>query len=136
MDKATVRDINAHGKRVLMRVDFNVPQDESGAITDDTRIRATLPTIRYLLDQGAALVLMSHLGRPKGKVNPTYTLRPVAERLSELLERPVPLAPDCVGPEVTALASALKPGETLLLENLRFHPEEEANDPAFARQLA
>ena len=136
MDKATVRDINAHGKRVLMRVDFNVPQDESGAITDDTRIRATLPTIRYLLDQGAALVLMSHLGRPKGKVNPAYTLRPVAERLSELLGRSAPLASDCVGPEVEALVHALEPGEVLLLENLRFHPEEEANDPAFARQLA
>ncbi len=136
MDKATVRDINAHGKRVLARVDFNVPQDESGAITDDTRIRASLPTIRALLDQGAALVLMSHLGRPKGQVNPKYSLRPVAERLSELLGRPVPLAPDCVGPEVEAMARALKPGDVLLLENLRFHPEEEANDPAFARQLA
>lgn len=136
MDKATVRDINAHGKRALVRVDFNVPQDDSGAITDDTRIRASLPTIRYLLDQGASVVLMSHLGRPKGKVNPKYSLRPVAERLSELLGRPVPLAPDCVGPEVEAMARGLKPGDMLLLENLRFHPEEEANDGAFARQLA
>ncbi|HEX8996542.1 MAG TPA: phosphoglycerate kinase [Ktedonobacterales bacterium] len=136
MDKATVRDINAHGKRALVRVDFNVPQDDSGAITDDTRIRASLPTIRYLLDQGASVTLMSHLGRPKGKVNPKYSLRPVAERLSELLGRSVPLAPDCVGPEVDAMARDLKPGEALLLENLRFHPEEEANDPAFAKQLA
>ena len=136
MDKATVRDINARGKRVLMRVDFNVPQDSSGAITDDTRIRASLPTIRALLDQGAALVLMSHLGRPRGQVNPKYSLRSVAARLSELLGRAVPLAPDCVGSEVEAMARALKPGEALLLENLRFHSEEEANDPAFARQLA
>jgi phosphoglycerate kinase len=117
-------------------VDFNVPQDDSGAITDDTRIRASLPTIQYLLDHGASVVLMSHLGRPKGQVNPRYSLRPVAERLSELLGRPVALAPDCVGAQVEALAQALKPGEALLLENLRFHPEEEANDPAFARQLA
>jgi phosphoglycerate kinase len=136
MDKATVRDIDVRGKRALERVDFNVPQDDSGAITDDTRIRASLPTIQYLLDQGASVVLMSHLGRPKGQVNFKYSLRPVAERLSELLGRPVALAPDCVGPQVEALAKALKPGKALLLENLRFHPEEEANDPAFARQLA
>ena len=136
MDKATVRDISVRGKRALERVDFNVPQDDSGAITDDTRIRASLPTIQYLLDQGASVVLMSHLGRPKGKVNPTYSLRPVAERLSALLGRPVALAPDCVGSEVEAMVKALKPGDILLLENLRFHPEEEANDPAFARQLA
>jgi len=136
MDKATVRDIDVRGKRALERVDFNVPQDDSGAISDDTRIRASLPTIQYLLDHGASVVLMSHLGRPKGQVNPRYSLRPVAERLSELLGRPVALAPDCVGPQVEALAQALKPGEALLLENLRFHPEEEANDPAFARQLA
>lgn len=136
MDKATVRDINAHGKRALVRVDFNVPQDDNGAITDDTRIRASLPTINYLLEQGAAVVLMSHLGRPKGKVNPKYSLRPVAERLSELLGRPVTLAPDCVGPEVESLAKSLKPGEALLLENLRFHAEEEANDADFARKLA
>lgn len=136
MDKATVRDINAHGKRALVRADFNVPQDENGAITDDTRIRASLPTINYLLEQGAAVVLMSHLGRPKGKVNSKYSLRPVAERLSELLGRPVTLAPDCVGPEVESLAKSLKPGEVLLLENLRFHAEEEANDADFARKLA
>ena len=136
MEKATVRDLAVRGKRALERVDFNVPQDSSGAITDDTRIRASLPTIQYLLDHGASVVLMSHLGRPKGQVNPKFSLRPVAERLSELLGRPVALAPDCIGPQVEALARALQPGEVLLLENLRFHPEEEANDPAFARQLA
>ncbi len=137
MEKATVRDVkDLRGKRVLERVDFNVPQDESGQITDDTRIRASLPTIQYLLDQGAAVILMSHLGRPKGKVNPKYSLRPVAERLGELLGKPVTLAPDSVGPEVEAMARNLQPGQVLLLENLRFHPEEEANDQAFARQLA
>jgi phosphoglycerate kinase len=136
MDKATVRDIDVRGKRALVRVDFNAPLDEGGAITDDTRIRAALPTIRYLLENGAAVILMSHLGRPKGKVNPDYSLKPVAARLSELLGQPVALAPDCVGPAVTAQADALRPGGVLLLENLRFHPEEEANDPAFAKQLA
>jgi len=136
MDKATVRDIDVRGKRALVRVDLNAPQDASGAITDDTRLRASLPTIQYLLDQGAAVILMSHLGRPKGKVDPTYSLRPIAARLSELLGKPVPLAPDCIGPEVEAMARALQPGEILLLENLRFHPEEETNDPGFAKQLA
>lgn len=136
MDKATVRDIDVRGKRVLMRVDFNVPLDEGGTITDDTRIRAALPTIRYLLDQDAAIILMSHLGRPKGKVNPKYSLKPVAERLSELLGQPVAFASDCVGTEVEAQAKTLQSGHVLLLENLRFHPEEEANDPAFAKQLA
>jgi len=135
-DKATVRDINPHGRRVLERVDFNVPLTDDGQIADDTRIRASLPTITYLLDHGAALVVMSHLGRPKGKPNPKYTLRPVATRLGELLERPVQFAEDCVGQAVEAQAQALQPGQILLLENLRFHPEEEANDPAFARQLA
>jgi phosphoglycerate kinase len=136
MDKATVRDIDVRGKRALVRVDLNAPQDETGAITDDTRLRASLPTIQYLLDNGASVILMSHLGRPKGKVNPKYSLKPIAARLSELLGKPVPLAPDCVGPEVEAMARALQPGEVLLLENLRFHPEEEANDPGFAKQLA
>jgi phosphoglycerate kinase len=136
MDKATVRDVDVRGRRVLVRDDFNVPLDEGGTITDDTRIRAALPTIRYLLDHGAAVILMSHLGRPKGTVNSKYSLKPVAERLSELLGQPVELAPDSVGPEVVAKAQALQPGQVLLLENLRFHPEEEANDPAFARQLA
>ncbi|HKS69218.1 MAG TPA: phosphoglycerate kinase [Ktedonobacterales bacterium] len=136
MDKATVRDVDVRGKRVLERVDFNVPLDESGRITDDTRIRASLPTIRYLLDHGAAVLLMSHLGRPKGQPNPKYSLAPVARRLSELLGQPVQLAPDSVGPEVERMAHALQPGQVLLLENLRFHPEEEANDASFARQLA
>lgn len=134
--KATVRDIDVRGKRVLERVDFNVPLDDNGQITDDTRIRASLPTISYLLDNGAALILMSHLGRPKGQPNQKYSLRPVAARLSELLGRPVALAPDCVGPDVEAQARALQPGDVLLLDNLRFHAEEEANDPAFAKQLA
>ena len=136
LQKATVRDIDVRGKRVLERVDFNVPLDDSQRITDDTRIRASLPTIQYLLDNGAALILMSHLGRPKGQPNPKYSLRPVAERLGELLARPVTLASDCVGPDVETQARALQPGDVLLLENLRFHAEEEANDPAFARQLA
>jgi phosphoglycerate kinase len=136
MKKATVRNIDVRGKRVLERVDFNVPEDESGHITDDTRIRASLPTIQYLLDHGASVVLMSHLGRPKGKVDEKYSLRPVAQRLSELLGRPVQFAPDCIGPEVSALVNALQPGQVALLENLRFHPEEEADDEDFARQLS
>lgn len=136
LQKATVRDIDVRGKRVLERVDFNVPLDDSQRITDDTRIRASLPTIQYLLDKGAALILMSHLGRPKGQPNPKYSLRPVAKRLGELLGRPVTLASDCVGLDAEAQARALQPGDVLLLENLRFHAEEEANDPAFAKQLA
>ncbi|HEY7834682.1 MAG TPA: phosphoglycerate kinase [Ktedonobacterales bacterium] len=136
MDKATVRDADVRGKRVLVRVDFNVPRDDAGRITDDTRIRAALPTIQYLVDHGASVVLMSHLDRPKGQVVESMRLAVVARRLSELLGRPVAMAPDSVGPEVAAMARALRPGEVLLLENLRFHPEEEANDPAFARQLA
>jgi phosphoglycerate kinase len=136
MPKATVRDLDVRGKRALMRVDFNVPLDDQGQIGDDTRIRAALPTIRYLLEHGASVVLMSHLGRPKGKVVETMRLAPVAARLSELLGQPVQMAPDCVGTAVEHQAEALRPGQVLLLENLRFHPEEEANDPAFARQLA
>jgi phosphoglycerate kinase len=136
MDKATVRDVDVRGKRVLMRVDFNVPLDETGHISDDTRIRAAQPTIQYLLDRGAAIVLMSHLGRPKGKPDAKYSLRPIAERLSELLGVPVQMASDCVGAEVERQARALQPGQVLLLENLRFHPQEEANDPDFAKQLA
>ena len=135
MDKKTVRDLDLNGKRVLMRVDFNVPMKD-GAVSDDKRIRASLPTIRYVLEQGASLILMSHLGRPKGGPDPEFSLKAAAEALAKLLERPVRMAPDCVGPEVEALARALKPGDVLMLENVRFHKEEEKNDPDFARRLA
>lgn len=124
MNKMTVRDVDLKGKRVIMRVDFNVPLDGS-TITDDTRIRAALPTIEYVLEQGASLVLMSHLGRPKGKAKPEFSLKPVGERLAELLDRPVAMAPDCIGDGVAAMAAALEPGQVLLLENTRFHNEEE-----------
>jgi phosphoglycerate kinase len=136
MNKKTVRDIDVAGRRVLERVDFNVPLDEQRHITDDTRIRAALPTILYLLDHGAALILMSHLGRPDGKVVEKLSLAPVATRLSELLGRPVAMATDSIGPQVEEQARSLQPGQVLLLENLRFHKEEEKNDPAFAQQLA
>jgi phosphoglycerate kinase len=136
MNKKTVRDIDVAGKRVLMRVDFNVPLDAEQHVTDDTRIRASLPTIQYLLDNEASVILMSHLGRPKGEVNKKYSLSPAAQRLSELLGRPVQLAPDCIGPQVETLAKGLQPGQVLLLENLRFHKEEEKNNPEFAQQLA
>ena len=136
MNKKTIRDIDLAGKRVLVRVDFNVPLDSERHITDDTRIRAALPTIRYVLDQGAAVILMSHLGRPDGKVVDAFRLAPVAQRLSDVLGRPVEMATDCIGPEVEAQAQALQPGQVLLLENLRFHKEEEKNNPDFARQLA
>ena len=132
--KKTVQDVALLDKRVLVRVDFNVPL-EGSRITDDTRIRAALPTIRYLVQQQARVILCSHLGRPKG-VTPGLSLAPCAARLGELLEQPVAMAPDCIGPEAGALAAALQPGQVLLLENLRFHPEEEKNDPAFAQQLA
>lgn len=136
MNKATIRDVEVDGKRVLLRVDFNVPLDGDGKITDDTRIRAALPTIRYLLDHHAAVIIMSHLGRPDGQANPKYSLQPAADRLSALLDQPVTLAPDCVGPEVASLAQATKPGQVLMLENVRFHKEEEKNDATFAEQLA
>lgn len=132
---ATVKDVSWEGKRALVRVDFNCPIKD-GKVSDDTRIRAALPTINHLLDHGAAVVLMSHLGRPKGKVNPEYSLAPVAQRLEQLVGRPVVLAKDCVGSEVEAQAKATEHGHVLLLENLRFHPQEEANDPEFAKQLA
>ena len=135
-NKKTVEDMDVAGKRVLVRVDFNVPQDETGAITDDRRIRAALPTIEYLISHNARIILASHLGRPKGGPTPKYSLAPVAERLSQLLGKPVPLAPDSVGPEVQALVGKLADGEVLLLENVRFYPEEEANDPAYAEKLA
>ena len=141
MEKKTVRDLDLGGKRVLMRVDFNVPLD-GNTVTDDTRIRAALKTIEYVLAEGASLVLMSHLGRPKGEARPEFTLKPAADRLAELLGKPVAFAPDCVGPEVTAMAQKMAPGDVLLLENLRFHPEEEGKNveseaqKAFAAALA
>jgi len=138
MSYLSVRDLDLAGKRMFIRVDFNVPlqKNEQGQmeITSDKRIKASLPTIQYALDRGAAVILASHLGRPKGKPNPEMSLKPAAARLSELLGRPVKMAPDCVGPEVEAMKP--EPGEILLLENLRFHPEEEKNDPAFAKKLA
>jgi phosphoglycerate kinase len=134
-NKKTVKDINVRGKKVLVRVDFNVPMKE-GKITDDTRIRAALPTIKYLMDQGACVILASHLGRPKGGPDPVFSLRPVAEHLAALLGKPVAFAEDCVGQKADVAAKALKPGEVLVLENTRFHPEEEKNDPGMARQLA
>ncbi len=133
--KKTIRDLEVQGKRVLVRVDFNVPMQD-GQITDDRRIRESLPTIQYLLEHGAKVILMSHLGRPKGKPDPQYSLRPVAQRLSELLGRPVRFLEDCVGEAVEQAVQAMAPGEVALLENLRFHPEEEANDADFARALA
>jgi phosphoglycerate kinase len=133
--KKSVRDLSPAGRRVLVRVDFNVPL-QAGAVSDDSRIVASIPTIRYLMGKGARLILMSHLGRPKAGPDPKLSLKPVAERLARLLRTPVTLAPDCVGPETERQALALRDGEVLLLENLRFHPEEEQNDPAFARQLA
>ena len=136
MNKKTIRDIDVAGKRVLVRVDFNVPLNAERQITDDTRIKAALPTLTYLLDSGAALILMSHLGRPDGQGVEKLRLAPVAQRLSELLGRPVQTADDCVGPGVEAQVRALQPGQVLLLENLRFHKEEEKNNPEFARQLA
>ncbi len=134
LNKKTVRDVDWQGKRVLVRCDFNVPL-EGGVITDDRRITEALRTINYLREHGAAVILCSHLGRPKG-VTPEFSLAPVAARLSQLLGCTVPLLPDCVGPEVQAMTSQLKPGDVVLLENVRFHPEEEKNDPAFAAQLA
>ena len=135
MPKLTIEHLPLAGRRVFVRADLNAPL-EGGAVSDDTRLRAVLPTLRFAFDRGAAVVLASHLGRPKGGPNPTLSLKPVAERLGALLERPVPLAPDCVGEATRAQAQGLKAGEVLLLENLRFHPEEEKNDDGFARQLA
>ncbi len=134
-EKKTLRDLDLRGKRVLVRVDFNVPIDEQGNIVDDTRIRASLPTVEYLLDARARIILMSHLGRPKGR-DPRYSLAPVAKRLSRFVGREVKLAPDCVGEEVKRAVAQLGEGEILLLENLRFHPEETAGDEEFARKLS
>ena len=136
MQKKSLSDISIQGKRVLMRVDFNVPLDSSKKITDDKRIVESLPSIRKVVESGGRLILMSHLGRPKGKVNAEFSLAPVASRLSELLDCPVTMAKDCIGTEVMQQVLALQDGEVLLLENLRFHPEEEANDADFSRELA
>lgn len=135
MNKKTVKDIDLKGKRVIMRVDFNVPMDK-GVVTDDKRIKAALPTIKYVLEQGASLMLMSHLGRPKGGPDPEFSLKPAAQVLSGLLGKPVGMAPDCVGPEVEKMAAALKPGEVLMLENTRFHAGEEKNDLELAKKMA
>ena len=135
MNKQTIDDIRVTSKRVLVRVDFNVPMEQQ-RVTDDTRIKESLPTIKAILQHGGRAILMSHLGRPKGKRNMEFTLQPVAERLSKLLDKPVKFAPDCIGAEVKAMVSQLRDGECLLLENLRFHNEEEANDENFSRELA
>jgi phosphoglycerate kinase len=136
MKKKTLSDIAIQGKRVLMRVDFNVPLDEQKKITDDKRIVESLSSIRSVLENGGRLILMSHLGRPKGKVNPEFSLAPVAARLSELIDTPVKMARDCIGNEVMQQVLAMQDGDVILLENLRFHPEEEANDPDFSKELA
>ena len=135
MAKLTIGQLDLARRRVFLRVDLNAPLDR-GTVTDDTRLRAVVPTIQHALKAGAAVVLASHLGRPKGKVAPEFSLRPIAERLGSLLDHPVELAPDCVGPATLARARSLEPGQVLLLENLRFHAEEEANDDGFARSLA
>jgi phosphoglycerate kinase len=139
MAKLTVKDLDVRGKRVFLRVDYNVPMEEKNGqmvINDLTRIRATLPTLDYLIEQGARLILAAHLGRPKGKPEPSMSLRPVAAQLAELLGRPVAFVDDCVGEKAEQTAGALKDGDLLLLENVRYHTEEEANDPAFAAKLA
>ena len=132
----TLKDLELAGKRVLVRVDFNVPMNDQGEITDDLRIRTALPTLRYLVEAGARVIICTHRGRPKGQRVESFSLAPVAALTAALLGRPVPLAPDCIGPEVEAAVAALKDGDCLMLENLRFHPEEEKNDAAFSRQLA
>ena len=136
MNKKTIEDINVKGKRVLVRCDFNVPLNEKGKITNDNRIVAALPTIKYLMEHGARVILCSHLGRPKGEFKPEFSLKPVAARLSELLGREVPLAEDVVGPSAHALAEKLQDGDVMLIENVRFHAEETKNDPEFSKQLA
>ncbi len=136
MNKQTIKDLDVKGKKVLVRVDFNVPLDEKQNVANDKRIISALPTVNYLLDNGARVILMSHLGRPKGKVIPELSLKPVAKRLSELLIREVKMMPDCIGEQVRQEISQLKEGEVALLENTRFHPEETKNDPEFAKNLA
>jgi 3-phosphoglycerate kinase len=134
--KKTLRDVNLKGRKVLMRVDFNVPLSKEGSITDDTRVRSSIPSIDFIAAQGASCVLMSHLGRPKGKKDKTYTLRPVADCLGDLVKHPVRFIEDCIGADVEKAVASLRPGEILLLENIRFYPNEEANEPGFAKQLS
>ncbi len=136
MDYKNIDQLDIQGKKLFLRVDFNVPMDEKGNITDDNRIQAALPTLRYCIDQKAKTILASHLGRPKGKPEPQYSLGPVARRLGELVKKEIKLAPECVGPEVEKMIQAMNPGDIILLENLRFHKEEEKNDPTFAQGLA
>ncbi len=136
MPKKTVKDIDIKNKKVIMRADFNVPLDDQKKVTDDARIAKTVPTIEYILSQGASLVLMSHLGRPKGKRDDAFSLKPVAARLSELLKKDVKILNDCIGEEVKSVCAQLRPGEVVLLENVRFYAEEEANDDGFAKQLS
>lgn len=136
LGKLTIEDLNIKGKRVFIRADFNVPLDDNLVITDDRRIRSTLPTINYAIDEGAKVIIASHLGRPKGKVEPRFSLLPVAKRLQRLLNKEVIFAPDCIGPQVENLVSRMKEGDVILLENLRFHPGEEKNDEAFAKALS
>src|ERR1700690_979507 len=135
MNKLSIRDLDMKGRRIFIRVDFNVPLD-GGKVGDDTRIRETLPTVQLAMSRGARVVLASHLGRPKGEVDSKYSLAPVAARLQELLGKPVIFATDCVGAETESKSAALRDGQVMLLENVRFHPEEEANDPGFSKQLA
>src|SRR5512142_3041941 len=136
MDKKTIEKVDLKGKRVFIRADFNVPLDDDGNITDDGRIRSTLPTINFALDAGAKVILASHLGRPKGKPNPKYSLAPVAKRLNRLLNKEVQFAKDCIGPEVGHMVAGMRRGDVLLLENLRLHGEEEKNDESFSKTLA
>ncbi len=136
LNKLSIEDLSIKGKRVFIRTDFNVPLDDNLKVTDDRRIRSTLPTINYAIDEGAKVILASHLGRPKGKPDPRYSLAPVAKRLQRLLDKEVTFAPDCIGPQVEALVSKMKEGDVLVLENLRYHAEEEKNDEEFARKLS
>ncbi len=136
MNKLFIKDLDLKDKKVFVRVDYNVPFDDQGNITDDARIRATLPTINYLLDEGAKIILASHLGRPGGKVLPEFSLKPIVRRLHRLLNKEITLASDCIGPEVRKQVDAMQPEDVLLLENLRFHKEEQENDPEFAKKLA
>ena len=136
MKKLSINDLNLKDKKVLVRVDFNVPLDENLKVTDDIRIVSSLPTIKKIISDGGKAILMSHLGRPKGKVNPKYSLKPAAEKLGELLGKEVTLVPDCIGGEVKQIVDNMKVGDVVLLENLRFHEEEEKNDPGFAKQLS